>query len=105
MGGNLFKLGRLERLKYLKLEQELSVYLDAEFGEYYRIPKYYRQKPDFGDMDILISSAGMENWDATKAKLIEDLGIEQHKTIGSVLSTVYQDFQVDFFYCNQQDFL
>lgn len=105
MGGNLFKLGRLERSKYLKLEQELRIYLEAKFGEHYRIPKYYHQKPDFGDMDILISSAGMENWDATKAKLIEDLGIEEHKTIGSILSTVYQDFQVDFFHCNEQNFL
>jgi hypothetical protein len=98
VGGNLFKLGRVPRARYLAIEAELRRYLDARFGERYRIPRYYGSKADFGDADIILSAAVMdEGWDALKQSLVGDLGITQFKYTGSVLSTVYRDFQVDFF--------
>lgn len=96
MGGNLFKLGRLPRTDYLKIELDVSQYLDGKLGEFYRIPRYYGDKPDFGDLDIIISSA-VENWEQKRLEIIKDLGITRHKSIGHVFSTVYQNFQVDYF--------
>lgn len=105
MGGNLFKLGRLPRADYKKIENQLKTYLDQKFGEHYRIPRYYANKADFGDMDIVVSSAAMKsNWHDMQQELIQDLGISQYKSAGAVFSTVYHNFQVDFFVRNHQYF-
>jgi len=109
MGGNLFKLGRLPRADYLALEAELRVYLDERFGDLYRIPRYYGDKPDFGDVDIVLSSAAMQadkpGWDALKQGLMDDLGITRHTSTGAVFSTVWRDFQVDYFVRDERFFL
>ena len=99
MGGNLFKLGRLPKAEYLEIEGELRQYLDQKLGDLYRIPRYYRDKPDFGDVDIIVSDAAIQTtWQDLRMDLVKDLGIQEHKSLGSVFSTVYQNFQVDFFY-------
>ena len=56
MGGNLFKLGRIPQAEYKVIEHELRSYLDQKFGNYYRIPRYYADKADFGDLDIVLST-------------------------------------------------
>ena len=98
MGGNLFKLGRLPKVQYLEIEQSLRPYLQKKFGEHYRIPRYYGDKADFGDLDIVLSSAAIKTtWQDLQQEILEDLNITESKSIGGVLSTVYHSFQVDFF--------
>ncbi len=98
MGGNLFKLGRKPRLEYLEIEAEIRSYLDQKVGDTYRIPRFYGDKPDFGDLDILVSdSVANESWHALRLEITKDLGITQFKAVGHVFSTVYRDLQVDFF--------
>ena len=105
MGGNLFKLGRLPRADYKVIETELIQYLDQKLGEYYRIPRYYDDKPDFGDLDIVVSSAVLTgNWEQLRNEIINDLGLTQYKSAGAVFSTVYRNFQVDYFVRNHQYF-
>lgn len=105
MGGNLFKLGRLPQADYKKIEDELKVYLDKKFGEYYRIPRYYSDKPDFGDMDIIVSSEAVTgNWAQLKEEIVQDLGLSQYKSHGHIFSTVYRNFQVDYFVRNHKYF-
>jgi hypothetical protein len=106
MGGNLFKLGRLPKAQYLFLEQQIRQYLDGKLGQnYYRIPRYYAQKADFGDMDIIVSLEKIgDNWQQIRAEIGQDLGITQQKSTGAVFSTVYQNFQVDFFTTSAQYF-
>lgn len=106
MGGKLFDLGRMPRAQYLALELELRDYLQPRFGDHFRIPRYYGQKPDFGDMDIILSEAGLkESWNETKRQIADDLNIEQSKVVGSIFSTVYKGLQVDFFHRSEQFFL
>lgn len=108
MGGRLFNLGRMPAVQYHAIEQELCAYLDNFVGNaFYRIPRYYRQKPDFGDMDIILSAGKLAggDWQQTKAQLLEDLQITQHKSTGNVFSTVYRGLQVDFFLRQPRYFL
>jgi len=105
MGGNLFKLGRLPRKEYLQIEGTLRQYLDQKLGNGYRIPRYYRNKPDFGDVDIIISDAAIQtSWQDLRMEFVQDLGIQEYKSAGAVFSTVYQNFQVDFFHREQRYF-
>jgi hypothetical protein len=97
VGGNLFQLGRLPRDQYLVLETELRTWLDARFGDLYRIPRFYNQKPDFGDVDILLSEAAVDTtWPDLRDHIAAELGIETSQAQGQVFSTVYRGFQVDF---------
>lgn len=98
MGGNLFKLGRIPQAEYLKIEVEFRQYLDTKLGEYYRIPRYYATKPDFGDLDIVVSKKVInQNWLEFRQEIVDDLKITQYKSDGHVFSTVYKNFQVDYF--------
>ena len=98
MGGNLFKLGRLARNEYLEIEKEICRYLDQKIGKFYRIPRYYGNKADFGDIDIIISSDAIKvNWENFRKEVIQDLNLTEYKSAGSVFSTVYRNFQVDYF--------
>lgn len=103
MGGNLFKLGRIPKAKYLRIEGELRAYLDHKLGNCYRIPRYYRSKPDFGDVDVIISDATIQStWQDLRMEFVQDLDIQEYKSAGAVFSTVYQNFQVDFFHREQR---
>jgi hypothetical protein len=98
MGGNLYNLGRLPRAEYLALESRLRTYLDGKLGEHYRIPRYYGSKPDFGDVDIVVSEAAIATtWHDLRDEIIADLSITRFQSTGAVFSTVYADFQVDYF--------
>jgi hypothetical protein len=99
MGGKLFGLGRISRCRYLEIEAELKRYLDKKLGNYYRIPRYYDSKPDFGDLDAIVSSSACQekDWQCLRQEIVDDLGIKLYKSDGHVFSTVYQNFQVDYF--------
>ena len=105
MGGNLYKLGRLPKADYLKVEQKIRLYLDEKVAGNYRIPRYYGNKEDFGDVDIiLLSDALPKEWETLRMEIVEDLGVTQYQSTGSVFSTVFDNFQVDYFLRSKQNF-
>jgi len=90
MGGNLLTKGkRTVRDKYLQIEKEIRKYLDIDIGSNnYKIPRYYKTKETFGDMDIIINNKFL-NSDKNirisfKDRLINHFDISQHKTIGGM---------------------
>jgi hypothetical protein len=95
MGGKLFNLPRMPRAEYLDVEADVRRYLDGVLHGRYRIPRYYGDKPDFGDMDVII--AARADWEELRARLVLDLGITQTKSAGNAFSTVYRGLQTDFF--------
>jgi hypothetical protein len=98
MGGKLFNRGRIDRLNYLAIEAEMRTYLDRKIGrDNYRIPRYYANKPDFGDMDIIIRLVDSASWQNLRREIVSDLDIPEFKSAGAVFSTLYRDFQVDYF--------
>jgi hypothetical protein len=97
MGGNLFKLGRKPRLEYLEIERDVRAYLDVHAPGRYRVPRYYATKPDFGDLDVIVPNGLLQSQPDFLERLRADLGVTRFKSVGRVYSTVYRDFQVDYF--------
>lgn len=101
MGGNLFKLGRKPRAEYLEIEAEVCRFLDGLVGpEAHRVPRYYGSKADFGDLDVVISRAAIDElggWERFREAVAEGLGVTRSKSVGHVYSTAYREFQVDYF--------
>jgi hypothetical protein len=95
MGGKLFDLPRMPRAEYLEREAEVRRYLDGVIPGAYRIPRFYGDKPDFGDMDVLVASR--PDWDRLRERFVADLGITGVKSVGHVYSTNYRGLQTDFF--------
>ncbi|WP_437620353.1 hypothetical protein [Sorangium sp. So ce1151] len=95
MGGKLFDFPRMPRDAYLEREADVRRYLDGKLPGLYRIPRYYGDKPDFGDMDVIL--AAPPDWLALRAEIARDLGITGSKAVGHVFSTSYRGLQTDFF--------
>jgi hypothetical protein len=95
MGGKLFNLPRMPRDEYLAREAEVRRALDGLLGGAYRIPRFYGDKPDFGDMDVIV--AGRPDWEAVRAEIMRALGVTEWKTPGHVLSMAFRGLQTDFF--------
>jgi len=97
MGGNLFKAGRVSKERYFQIVASLIPILDKHFGESYRIPVAYREKADYGDVDIIVDAAIILNKPQWKKELIKDLGVTETQSVRNVYSMLYMDFQVDVF--------
>jgi hypothetical protein len=95
MGGNLFHLPRMPRAEYVERERAVRAYLDARIPGAYRIPRYYGDKPDFGDMDVLVASR--PDWGELRAAIARDLGDTETKATGRVYSMSYRGLQTDLF--------
>ena len=100
MGGNLFKLGRKPRDEYLEIEADVRRFLDGLIPDGYRIPRYYASKPDFGDLDVVVSNGAVESLggvDAFVEAVRDGLGATEIQNTGHVWASVYREFQVDYF--------
>jgi hypothetical protein len=95
LGGKLFHLPRMPRAEYLVRESAVRAYLDERLPGAYRVPRYYGDKADFGDMDVLVASR--PDWGAVREEIVRDLGITDVKVVGHVFSTVFRGLQTDFF--------
>jgi hypothetical protein len=95
MGGKLFNLPRMPRADYIQREAAIRAYLDRKLGGAYRIPRYYGDKPDFGDMDVIVPTR--PDWDRVRLEIAADLGVTQVKYTGRVFSIVFEGLQTDFF--------
>lgn len=95
MGGKLFNLPRMPRADYLQREAAIRAYLDRKLDGAYRIPRFYGDKPDFGDMDIIVPTS--RDWDRIRSEIAADLGVAQTKYVGRVSSMVFEGLQTDFF--------
>lgn len=96
MGGNLYKVNRVNRARYDEIVNSLLPVLDKHFGDHYRIPIAYHHKPDFGDVDIILDAGFLQDKDWL-SPVLADLGSPFHKQIRNVVSLNYMNFQVDFF--------
>jgi hypothetical protein len=104
MGGKLFQLPRMPRDNYLKVEAAVRVYLDEKVDGRYRIPRYYGDKPDFGDMDVILAKTPqLIDWEELRASILRDFQITEHKSAGHVFSTSLRGLQTDFFMVPEED--
>lgn len=97
MGGNLFKVGRVDKERYFEILNSLKPILDCQFGKYYRIPVAYSEKLDYGDVDIIVDAGFILNKPNWKKDLLNALGVTETQTVRNVFSMLYMNFQVDIF--------
>lgn len=93
MGGNALKnckLRRRDRQEYKALEAEVIEKLSSLFLTY-RIPRYFDDKGDFGDVDVLY----IPNDQFSVDEVAKRLGSKEHVRNGNIISFEYRDFQVD----------
>jgi hypothetical protein len=95
VGGRLFHLPRMPRHEYVVRERAVRAYLDRKLGGDYRIPRYYGDKIDFGDMDVIVPAR--PDWDVVRAEIAADLGVTATKAVGRVFSMAYDGLQTDLF--------
>lgn len=91
MGGGVFpkKSRRIERAEYEKRSSELSGILKKKGWEAVVIPSY-RNKQDFGDIDILVRGDGI-----LLDEVLQFSGYEDHRRNGDCLSFLEEGVQVD----------
>ncbi|UQN05082.1 hypothetical protein [Deinococcus sp. QL22] len=98
MGGHLFHFPRLPRAEYLRRERQVRAVLHqllpgTSAGPQWFIPHVHADKPDFGDLDVLVSQ------DALTAPCLAEfrarLGIRQTRRVQGIESHDFGGFQVD----------
>lgn len=96
MGGNAIEnTRRLQAEEYKALEKELVEKLGTIYPELHPLP-YYRSKPDFGDMDIVVPKPKLERKDFEV--FLNTLGSRQAVYNSDNISFEYKDFQIDLIF-------
>lgn len=99
MGGLHWKLPRMPRAPYLKVEAAVvnALVLEGVSDSEFRVPRYFPDKEDFGDLDVLVRDDLPEG---TLVRVLDRLGVSpQHRARlrHGVLSAIVDGLQVDFF--------
>ena len=84
----------MPRAEYVIREDAVRAGLDG-LGITHRIPRYYGDKVDFGDMDVIVPMPA--DWLAQRQAIVGVFGIVETKSVGRVFSTVFRGLQTDFF--------
>lgn len=107
MGGNLLTKGkRIPRNEYLVIEKEIVEYLSKVIGrDKFKIPRYYKTNLDFGNLDVLIDSDVFNFKKINQISFIDKIKNELNLPIcrfnNNLLTTLYNNFQVDYFLVNK----
>lgn len=104
MGGNLFKAGRVTKERYEEILASLIPVLDKHFGSHYGIPRPYRDKTDYGDVDIILDAGCVQSKSNWFKEICDELGVIETHSVRNVRSMLYQNFQVDFFMTKTSEF-
>jgi len=103
MGGNALKnciTTRVPKARYLELETEVTSLLAAFFKKF-KIPYYFPDKADFGDIDIVcVVKDGYNIEDVA----VEVLNSKDRFINGNVCSVEYKRFQTDLIVVKEEDF-
>jgi hypothetical protein len=89
MGGLLFGTKRLPKIEYEKVRKDVEQKL-IDNNIQYEIPKYFEDKQDFGDLDVLILNH------ITNQQIIDIFKPIKINNNGNCFSINYMDFQIDF---------
>jgi hypothetical protein len=93
MGGNAFEgLKRLPATEYKDYEAKILTHLESLYQHFAPL-RYYRQKPDFGDMDVVVAGEPVSR--RVFESFLKDIGADDVFYNGSIYSFRYADFQVD----------
>ena len=97
MGGNLLSVERLPRQEYLKVKQEmLEILTETSYFRRIRVPHENPDKPDFGDLDILVDLYDPPDFAKTFDPCTHPkIKSSQKVSHSPILSFEFRKFQVD----------
>ena len=89
----MFTVKRLPRDKFEAILKTLVPVLEETLKSEFAIIPFYLDKPDFGDVDIVVR----ENLDTVREKIIAKLNLQKGSYVSNdnIFSFAYQDFQID----------
>lgn len=103
MGGNLFKdkgARRFTKEEYEPLAVEVLERLSdsLDYGVAYQEIPYYKNKPSFGDMDVIIAETGLKGkeWDINSLPEMFEAEVFHTDSSQGTCSILYKGLQVDF---------
>lgn len=101
MGGNLFRFPRMPRNEYLAVDGHVRSVLRSILGpegEAWAVPRWYGDKADFGDMDVLVRSR--PDWAVKRtevARAMDEAGVGLARKVGDFFTVPVRGLQVDLF--------
>lgn len=98
MGGLLFNTQRLPLVEFNKYRKDVETILEL-YNIDYKIPLYYRDKKDFGDLDILIKTSTPTS---LLLNIFKDCECSYDKP-ETIISFNYKNFQIDFIKIKPED--
>lgn len=103
MGGNALNIDtrRYNKKEYDAMAADLSLLL-MHYKIKHFITKSYKDKEDFGDIDVLISSKSFESNNDMYNFIVENFDTKEISRNKSVISFEYRDFQIDFIRMDQK---
>jgi hypothetical protein len=104
MGGSAIKSTPIRRYNRAEFDN-MAQHMIGRLGKHFKnvgVPLFYRNKPDFGDLDILVSTDGFKK--DMKEFIMDEFNPNEIHHNANVWSFDFQEFQIDIITCSAENF-
>jgi hypothetical protein len=106
MGGSAIKSTPIRRYNRAEFDN-IAQHMIERLGKHFKnvgVPLFYRNKPDFGDLDILVSTDGFNYRGGMREFIQDEFNPNEIHHNANVWSFDFQEFQIDIITCSSENF-